>query len=145
MPYQLNLLGKKKIFINSNNLRNSAFSSKSLSCVQTIATVPIDQPPYSMVNYVSVSDLEKIILSNKTVDMIDIEIVDENNNYVNFRNIDWSITLCLSIEKNDIVKSDAVPVTLSRLSIARLAVEELRIVTAFSLGVKSILIVLRYY
>jgi hypothetical protein len=34
-----------------------------------------------MVNYVSVSDLEKIILSNKTVDMIDIEIVDENNNY----------------------------------------------------------------
>jgi hypothetical protein len=106
LPYQLNLLGKKKIFINSNNLRNSAFSSKSLSCVQTIATVPVDQPPYSMVNYVSVSDLEKIILSNKTLDMIDIEIVDENNNYVNFRNIDWSITLCLSVEKNDIVKFD---------------------------------------
>jgi len=106
MPYQLNLLGKKKIFINSNNLRNSAFSSKGLSCVQTIATVPVDQPPYSMISYVSVSDLEKIILSNKTVDMIDIEIVDENNNFINFRNIDWSITLCLSIEKNDIVKSD---------------------------------------
>jgi hypothetical protein len=106
MPYQLNLLGKKKIFINSNNLRNSAFSSKSLSCVQTIATVPVDQPPYSMVSYVSVSDLEKIILSNKTVDMIDIEIVDENNNYINFRNIDWSITLCLSVEKNDIAQFD---------------------------------------
>jgi hypothetical protein len=59
-----------------------------------------------MISYVSVSDLEKIILSNKTVDMIDIEIVDENNNYVNFRNIDWSITLCLSVEKNDIVKID---------------------------------------
>jgi hypothetical protein len=26
MPYQLNLLGKKKLFINSNNLRNSAFT-----------------------------------------------------------------------------------------------------------------------
>jgi hypothetical protein len=106
MPYQLNLLGKKKIFINSNNLRNSAFSSKSLSCVQTIATVPVDQPPYNMISYVSVSDLEKIILSNKTVDMIDIEIVDESNNCVNFRNIDWSITLCLSVDKNDIVNSD---------------------------------------
>ena len=106
MPYQLNLLGKKKIFINSNNLRNSAFSSKSLSCVQTIATVPVDQPPYNMISYVSVSDLEKIILSNKTLDMIDIEIVDESNNYVNFRNIDWSITLCLSVEKNDVIKSD---------------------------------------
>lgn len=106
MPYQLNLLGKKKIFINSNNLRNSAFSSKSLSCVQTIATIPVDQPPYNMISYVSVSDLEKIILSNKTLDMIDIEIVDEDNNYVNFRNIHWSITLCLSVEKNDIVRLD---------------------------------------
>jgi UDP-galactopyranose mutase len=62
MPYQLNLLGKKKIFINSNYLRNSAFSSKSLSCVQTIATIPVDQPPYSMISYVSVSDLEKNII-----------------------------------------------------------------------------------
>ena len=106
MPYQLNLLGKKKIFINSNNLRNSAFSSKALSCVQTIATIPVDQPPYNMISYVSVSDLEKIILSNKSLDMIDIEIVDEDNNYVNFRNINWSITLCLSVEKNDVEKLD---------------------------------------
>jgi hypothetical protein len=36
--------------------------------------------------------------------MIDIEITDENNNYVNFRNIDWSITLCLSVEKEDMAK-----------------------------------------
>lgn len=106
MPYQLNLLGKKKIFINSNNMRNSAFTSKSLSCVQTIATIPVDQPPYNMISYVSVSDLEKIILSNRALDMIDIEIVDEDNNYINFRNINWSITLCLSVEKNDVEKLD---------------------------------------
>ena len=58
----MNLLGSKKIFINSNNLKNSAFTSKSLSSVQTIASIPVDQPPYSMINYVSVSDLEKNIL-----------------------------------------------------------------------------------
>jgi len=106
LPYQLNLLGKKKIFINSNNLRNSAFTSKSLSSTQTIATVPVDQPPYSMINYVAVIDMQKIVLSNRALDMIDIEITDENNNYVNFQNIDWSITLCLSVEKDDIVKLD---------------------------------------
>ena len=103
LPYQLNLLGKKKIFVNSNNLRNSAFSSKSLSCVQTIATIPVDQPPYSMINYTSVSELEKNILFNRS---LDIQIVDEENKYINFQNIDWSITLCLTIEKNDIVKLD---------------------------------------
>jgi hypothetical protein len=104
MPYQLNLLGKKKIFINSNYLRNSAFSSKSLSCVQTIATIPVDQPPYSMISYVSVSDLEKNIIFNRSLDILDIQIVDEENKYVNFRNINWSITLCLTIEKDDRVK-----------------------------------------
>jgi hypothetical protein len=104
MPYQLNLLGKKKLFINSNHLRNSAFSSKSLSSVQTIATIPVDQPPYSMINYTSVSDLEKIVLFNRSLDILDIQIVDEENKYINFQNIDWSITLCLTIEKDDKVK-----------------------------------------
>ena len=106
MPYQLNLLGKKKLFINSNHLRNSAFSSKSLACVQTIATIPVDQPPYAMINYTSVSDLEKNILFNRSLDMLDIQIVDEDNKYVDFRNINWSITLCLTIEKDDKVKLD---------------------------------------
>lgn len=106
LPYQLNLLGKKKIFINSNNLRNSAFTSKSLSSVQTIATIPVDQPPYSMINYTSVSELERNILFNRSLDVLDIQIVDEDNKYVNFQNIDWSITLCLTIEKNDPVRLD---------------------------------------
>ena len=104
MPYQLNLLGKKKIFINSNHLKNSAITSKSLSSVQTIATIPVDQPPYSMISYTSVSELEKNILFNRSLDVLDIQIVDEDNKYVNFQNIDWSITLCLTIEKNDPVR-----------------------------------------
>ena len=104
MPYQLNLLGKKKIFINSNHLKNSAFTSKSLSSVQTIATIPVDQPPYSMISYTSLSELEKNILFNRSLDVLDIQIVDEDNKYVNFQNIDWSITLCLTIEKNDPVR-----------------------------------------
>ena len=104
MPYQLNLLGKKKLFINSNNLRNSAFTSILFSSVQTIATIPVDQPPYSMISYTSVSELEKNILFNRSLDVLDIQIVDEENEYVNFRNINWSITLCLTIEKNDAEK-----------------------------------------
>jgi hypothetical protein len=101
LPYQLNLLGKKKLFINSNNLRNSAFTSKSFSSVQTIATIPVDQPPYNMINYTSISELERNILFNRSLDVIDIQIVDEDNKYINFQNINWSITLCLTIEKND--------------------------------------------
>ena len=46
-------------------------------------------------------DLEKNILFNRSLDVLDIQIVDEDNDYVNFQNINWSITLCLTIEKND--------------------------------------------
>ena len=106
MTYQLNLLGKKKLFINSNHLRNNAFSSKSFSCVQTIATIPVDKAPYEMISYVSVSDLEKNILFNRFIDTIDIQILDEDNKFIDFRNIDWSVTLCLTVEKNDIEKID---------------------------------------
>ena len=87
-------------------MRNNAVSSKSLANVQTIATIPVDQPPYGMISYTSVSDLEKIILFNRSLDVLDIQIFDEENKYINFQNIDWSITLCLTIEKNDIVKLD---------------------------------------
>jgi hypothetical protein len=54
-----------------------------------------------MINYTSISDLEKNILFNRSLDVIDIQIVDEDNKYINFQNIHWSITLCLTIEKND--------------------------------------------
>ena len=54
-----------------------------------------------MINYTSVSELEKNILFNRSLDVLDIQIVDEENKYINFQNIDWSITLCLTIEKND--------------------------------------------
>jgi hypothetical protein len=57
-----------------------------------------------MISYVSVSDLEKNIIFNRSLDILDIQIVYEDNKYVNFRNINWSITLCLSIEKDDRVK-----------------------------------------
>jgi hypothetical protein len=56
--------------------QNSAFTSKSFSSVQTIASIPVDQPPYSMINYTSVSDLEKNILFNRTLDVLDIQVVD---------------------------------------------------------------------
>jgi len=41
----------------------------------------------------------KRILVNNSLDQIDIRITDENNNLINFNNIHWCITLCLSVER----------------------------------------------
>jgi hypothetical protein len=47
------------------------------------------------------NDLNKNILRGQIIDSIDIRITDEDNNDIDFNNIDWNITLCLSNERID--------------------------------------------
>ena len=50
----------------------------------------------------------KYKLRTDTIDEIDILILDQNNNSINFNNIDWGITILLEItrENNDVSKVD---------------------------------------
>lgn len=100
-PYPLNLLNKKKLFINSANLYNIAYTSLNLGSTTCIATIPVNQPPYNLINYVSISTEDKLIIHNSLLNAIDIQIQDENEQFINFNNINWSITLCLTIERAD--------------------------------------------
>jgi len=99
--YPLNLLGKSKLLINSRNLNNVAYTSYGLGFTTTIATVPVNVPPYSLIQYTCRVEQQKNILVNRVLDNIDIQILDTDNQFINFNNVDWSITLVLSIEKMD--------------------------------------------
>ena len=101
LPYPLDLLGKTKLFINSANLANVAYSSYGNGFSTTIASIPVNVPPFSLIQYSCQVDQQKNILTNRVLDGIDIQILDQNNQLVNFNNIPWSITLVLSIEKMD--------------------------------------------
>lgn len=103
-PFPLNLLGKEKLYINSTNLQNAAFSSFNNGFSSTIACVPVNVPPYSLIQYICTVDQQKNILTNKTLDGIDIQILDTQNKFINFNNVPWSLTLVLSIEKLDTSK-----------------------------------------
>jgi hypothetical protein len=54
-----------------------------------------------MIRYFNQSDLNTNILQARTLNTIDISLVDENSNYLDFNNCDWSMTLCLSIHRNN--------------------------------------------
>jgi hypothetical protein len=101
LPYPLDLLGKTKLFINSANLANVAYSSYGNGYSTTIAAIPVNVPPFSLIQYSTQVEQQKNILTNRVLDGIDIQILDQNNQYINFNNIPWSITLVLSIEKMD--------------------------------------------
>lgn len=94
-PNPINLLGVKKLLIKSQKLQISSFSSQSNSLAITLATIPVDVPAFSMISYYNTTDLNKSVLSVKTIDQIDISISDENDELINFNNLDWTITLVL--------------------------------------------------
>jgi hypothetical protein len=53
-----------------------------------------------MISYTSQSDANKNLLNIRTINEIDINIYDENNNYIDFNNLDWTMTLIISSEIN---------------------------------------------
>ena len=98
-PYMLNLLGAKKLNIVSNELSTINHSSEvgSLSMLSSIA---VDQPAYGLVVYENKSGI-KHNLRVKDINRIDIQLLDENHNLINFNNIDWSMLLCFYITRQN--------------------------------------------
>jgi hypothetical protein len=91
----LNLLGVKKISIKSTLLGISSYTSESGGKSITLTTIPADKPPFTMISYENKSDLNKQTLGLDVIDSIDIQIVDERDNLINFNNVGWTITLIL--------------------------------------------------
>jgi hypothetical protein len=99
-PYPLNLLGVKKLLIKSTRLAIHSVSTIDYSSSNILVSIPADVSPFSMISYIAQSDTHKNLLSVRTINEIDINIYDENNNYIDFNNLDWTITLILSSEIN---------------------------------------------
>ena len=99
--YPVNLLGTKRIKIKSNALSINSLSSINLSFNTIIASVPVDNSYFSMISYENQNDLNKNIIKVPTIENIDIQLTDDDDNLIDFNNFDWTITLCLSIERNE--------------------------------------------
>jgi hypothetical protein len=109
--YPLNLLGVQKLSIKSEKLAVQTASSVDYSFSNTLVTIPVDVSPFSMISYTSQSDANKNLLNIRIVNEIDIQIYDENNNLVNFNNLDWNITLVIISE----IKFDQQEISLNTL------------------------------
>ena len=109
--YPLNLLGIEKLSIKSEKLAIQSVSSVDYSFSNTLVTIPVDVSPFSMISYNSQSDVNKSLLNVRTINEIDILIYDEDNNLVNFNNLDWNITLVIATE----IKLDQQEVSLNTL------------------------------
>jgi hypothetical protein len=109
--YPLNLLGIEKLSIKSERLAVQSVSSYDYSFSNTLVTIPVDVSPFSMISYSSQSDVNKNLLNVRSINEIDIQIYDEDNNLVNFNNLDWNITLVITTE----IKFDHQEITINTL------------------------------
>jgi hypothetical protein len=105
-PYPVNLLGVKLLNITSNALAVSSYSSVSASNMNILATVPVDAPFFNMISYENQNDLQKHELTTEYVNAIDIQILDEAGNYVDFNGTNWSFTIAISIERTEVDKQN---------------------------------------
>ena len=95
--YPLNLLGIKRISIKSYSLGVANFSSSGGDI--TLTTIPSDQPPFCMISYINQNADDKQYVNVKSISNIDILLMDENDNLLDFNNIPWTITLMLEITR----------------------------------------------
>ena len=97
-PYPLDLLGYKRLEIYTQTLSTYNYSSlnNGVCCLLTI--IPIDQSAWGLIVYNNFTDTKHII-QNNTLDSIDIQIRGEDENFINFNNIDWTMKLKLDITR----------------------------------------------
>ena len=93
--YPLNLLGIKKINISSQTLITNNFTS-GIGTTSLITSISVDQPPFGLIVYQNTGGA-KFTLSNTDIHKIDLQLFDEDFNYINFNNINWSILFCLHL------------------------------------------------
>ena len=96
-PYTMNLLGIKRISVHSQNINTTSYSSLNLSTSTTLCTINNNSPMNGIISYENYSNVNKFILRVKEINSIDIELKDEEQNFIDFHNIPWTITLSLEI------------------------------------------------
>jgi len=97
-PYPLNLLSPLKLKIKSTAITSSNLDTATNGYSNLISTFPVDQPSFGLIIHEN-KNIVKYIVRNDLVDDVDIQITDENDNLINFNNIDWCITLMLETTK----------------------------------------------
>jgi hypothetical protein len=97
-PQLFNLINPKRLKIYSNNLAIDSFDSIDGTTNNLIETISVNAAPFGLILYSNI-DGTYGHLRARYLSTIDITIKDELNNFVNFNNIDWVITIVLIIYK----------------------------------------------
>lgn len=109
-PYPLNLLGTLQLKICSYNLITTNYDSSNMTTLNSLCNIPIESATFGIILYDNITNI-KSRLNMTQIDGFDILILDDNNNPINFNNVDWSINLLITLikereQKNELINGD---------------------------------------
>ena len=96
LPFLLNLLGVNKLMLNSFALATYNLDSANGGYSSTFYSLDVNVPSYSLIQYQNNSNTYSILRTNN-IDDIDIEILDQDLNSIDFNNQEWLLTLVINI------------------------------------------------
>ena len=88
------LIGIKKLKISSSALHTSGLSSGGGG--DLLGIIPVNSVATGLILYENNSSKKGGLLRNKEISNIDITVTDENNRFINFNNVEYSITLAIT-------------------------------------------------
>lgn len=100
-PVSANLLGITALRVSSQLLPTKGYDSGGGgACTSILASIPVDNSSssFGLLSYTNLSNFAPI-LSVQNIDLIDIQITDQANSFVNFNAIHWTCSLCLTVTR----------------------------------------------
>ena len=95
-PFGVDLAGSRFLFIQCPSFNTTNINSKTGTTNQIIAKVPITQDYLQIEQYMSKGFTIKSH-NSKSISVVEIIIVDDNMNEIDFNGVDWSLTMNITI------------------------------------------------
>lgn len=90
-------LGITKIKMNSDALAGGNFDSNNLNTTTLVDTISATATPFGLIIYNSLG--RESFVKAKRIDEIDIQLLDQNNNFIDFNGVNWCMTLLINTHR----------------------------------------------
>tara|TARA_R110002020_G_scaffold471306_2_gene698292 strand:+ start:488 stop:1447 length:960 start_codon:yes stop_codon:yes gene_type:complete len=97
LPLPADFLGVTKIKLLSDALAGGNFDSNNLNTTTLVDTISATATPFGLIIYNSLG--RESFVKSKRIDEIDVQLLDQNNNLIDFNGINWTMTLLINTHR----------------------------------------------
>ena len=103
-PFPADFLGITKIKVCSNALAGGNYDSASLNTSTLIDTISVSAVPFGLTIYNSLG--RESFVKARRIDEIDIQLLDQDDNEIDFNNANWTFTIILNSHRRQMFSKD---------------------------------------